>query len=184
MQHKYDIDAVDQYLRDLLKVSNHLHLIALELTYYLEWPSIWWNYSGIWRGFLSDFGYGAQRNTSTSGSKHLFAEETYGNISSSCISDRICAWVTLKLTINMLSGWDLVFVLKSDVPWTSHAPATRSVDESDQMTWRRHQGYDYMISLFVKYRIPWSSILGESIPLMTDCRNTHTSSQFDNFLYW
>ena len=36
MQHKYDIDAVDQCLRDLLKVSNHLHLIALELTYYLE----------------------------------------------------------------------------------------------------------------------------------------------------
>jgi len=36
MQHKYDIDTVDQYLRDLLKVSNYLHLIALELTYYLE----------------------------------------------------------------------------------------------------------------------------------------------------
>ena len=36
MQHKYDIDAVDQCLRDLLEVSNHLHLIALELTYYLE----------------------------------------------------------------------------------------------------------------------------------------------------
>ena len=32
MQHKYDIDAVDQCLRDLLKVSSHLHLIALELT--------------------------------------------------------------------------------------------------------------------------------------------------------
>jgi len=31
-----DIDAVDQCLRDLLKVSNHLHLIALELIYYLE----------------------------------------------------------------------------------------------------------------------------------------------------
>jgi len=36
MQHKYDIDAVDQCLRDLLEVGNHLHLIALELTYYLE----------------------------------------------------------------------------------------------------------------------------------------------------
>jgi len=36
MQHKYDIDAVVQCLRDLLKVSNYLHLIALELTYYLE----------------------------------------------------------------------------------------------------------------------------------------------------
>jgi len=36
MQHKYDIDAIDQCLRDLLEVSNHLHLIALELTYYLE----------------------------------------------------------------------------------------------------------------------------------------------------
>ena len=36
MQHKYDINAVDQYLRDLLEVSNHLHLIALKLTYYLE----------------------------------------------------------------------------------------------------------------------------------------------------
>jgi len=36
MQHKYNIDAVDQCLRDLLEVSNHLHLIALELTYYLE----------------------------------------------------------------------------------------------------------------------------------------------------
>jgi len=36
MQHKYDIDAVDQCLRDLLEVSDHLHLIALELIYYLE----------------------------------------------------------------------------------------------------------------------------------------------------
>jgi len=36
MQHKYDIDAVDQCLRGLLEVSNHLHLIALELTYYIE----------------------------------------------------------------------------------------------------------------------------------------------------
>ena len=36
MQHKYDIDAVDQCLRDLLEVSDYLHLIALELTYYLE----------------------------------------------------------------------------------------------------------------------------------------------------
>jgi len=36
MQHKYDIDAIDQCLRDLLEVSNYLHLIALELTYYLE----------------------------------------------------------------------------------------------------------------------------------------------------
>jgi len=36
VQHKYDINAVDQCLRDLLEVSNHLHLIALELTYYLE----------------------------------------------------------------------------------------------------------------------------------------------------
>jgi len=36
MQYKYDIDTVDQCLRDLLEVSNHLHLIALELTYYLE----------------------------------------------------------------------------------------------------------------------------------------------------
>jgi len=36
MQHKYDIDAVDQCLRDLLEVSIDLHLIAIELTYYLE----------------------------------------------------------------------------------------------------------------------------------------------------
>ena len=36
MQYKYDIDAIDQCLRDLLEVSNYLHLIALELTYYLE----------------------------------------------------------------------------------------------------------------------------------------------------
>ena len=36
MQHKYNINAVDQCLRDLLQVSDHLHLIALELTYYLE----------------------------------------------------------------------------------------------------------------------------------------------------
>ena len=36
MQHKYDINAVDQCLRNLLEVSNHWHLIALELTYYLE----------------------------------------------------------------------------------------------------------------------------------------------------
>jgi len=36
MQHKYDIDAVDQCLRDLLEVSHYLHLIALELTYYIE----------------------------------------------------------------------------------------------------------------------------------------------------
>jgi len=36
MQHKYNIDAIDQCLRDLLKVSNYLHLIAFKLTYYLE----------------------------------------------------------------------------------------------------------------------------------------------------
>jgi len=36
MQHKYNINAVDQCLRDLLEVNNHLHLIVLELTYYLE----------------------------------------------------------------------------------------------------------------------------------------------------
>ena len=36
IQHKYDIDTVDQCLRDLLEVSNHLHLIAIKLTYYLE----------------------------------------------------------------------------------------------------------------------------------------------------
>jgi len=36
IQHKYNIDAVDQCLRDLLEVSNHLHLIAIKLTYYLE----------------------------------------------------------------------------------------------------------------------------------------------------
>ena len=36
MKHKYDINAVDQYLRDLLEVSNYLHLIALELTYDLD----------------------------------------------------------------------------------------------------------------------------------------------------
>ena len=36
--------------------------------------------------------------------KHLSTD-----ISSSCISDRICTWVTLKLTINMLSScWRLV----------------------------------------------------------------------------
>ena len=29
IQYKYDIDAVDQCLRDLLEVSNYLHLIAL-----------------------------------------------------------------------------------------------------------------------------------------------------------
>jgi len=52
MQHKYDIDAIDQCLRDLLKVSNYLHLIALKLTYYLEWLSIWWNYNGILEGIF------------------------------------------------------------------------------------------------------------------------------------
>ena len=36
MQHKYDIDAVNQCLRDLLEASIDLHLIAIELTYYLE----------------------------------------------------------------------------------------------------------------------------------------------------
>jgi len=36
MQHKYNIDVVDQCLRDLLEVSGYLHLIAVELTYYLE----------------------------------------------------------------------------------------------------------------------------------------------------
>ena len=36
IQYKYDIDAVNQYLRDLFEVSDHLHLIAVELTYYLE----------------------------------------------------------------------------------------------------------------------------------------------------
>jgi len=41
MQHKYDIDAVDWYLRGLLRVSDYLYLIVVELTYYLEWSSIW-----------------------------------------------------------------------------------------------------------------------------------------------
>ena len=36
MQYKYDIDTVDQCLRDLLKVCNNLHLIAIELIFYLE----------------------------------------------------------------------------------------------------------------------------------------------------
>jgi len=36
MQHKYDINTIDQCLRDLLEVSNYLYLIALKLTYYLE----------------------------------------------------------------------------------------------------------------------------------------------------
>ena len=36
MQHKYNIDAVDQCLRDLLEVSNHFHLIALKLISYIE----------------------------------------------------------------------------------------------------------------------------------------------------
>jgi len=36
IQYKYNIDTVDQYLRDLLKVSDYLHLIAVKLTYYLE----------------------------------------------------------------------------------------------------------------------------------------------------
>ena len=36
MQHKYDIDVVDQCLRNLLEVSNYLHSIAVELTCYLE----------------------------------------------------------------------------------------------------------------------------------------------------
>ena len=36
MQHKYDIDAIDQCLRDLLEVSDHLYLIALKLTSYIE----------------------------------------------------------------------------------------------------------------------------------------------------
>ena len=36
MQYKYDIDAVNQCLRDLLEVSNHLYLIALKLTSYIE----------------------------------------------------------------------------------------------------------------------------------------------------
>jgi len=36
MQHKYDIDTVDQCLRDLLEVSDYLYLIAVKLTYYLK----------------------------------------------------------------------------------------------------------------------------------------------------
>jgi len=36
MQHKYNINAIDQCLRDLLEVSDYLHLIALKLTYYLK----------------------------------------------------------------------------------------------------------------------------------------------------
>ena len=40
MQHKYAIDAVDQYLRDLLEVSVNLDLVPTKLTYCLEWLSI------------------------------------------------------------------------------------------------------------------------------------------------
>ena len=36
MQHKYDINAVDQYIKDLFEVSDYLYLIVVELTYYLE----------------------------------------------------------------------------------------------------------------------------------------------------
>ena len=36
MQHKYDINAGDQCLRDLFEVSNYLYLIVFELIYYLE----------------------------------------------------------------------------------------------------------------------------------------------------
>jgi len=36
IQHKYDIDAVDQCLRDLLEVSNHLHLIVITNGYLLD----------------------------------------------------------------------------------------------------------------------------------------------------
>ena len=36
MQHKYDINAVDQCLRDLLEVSGDLPLITVELIYFLE----------------------------------------------------------------------------------------------------------------------------------------------------
>jgi len=36
MQHKYDIDAVDQCLRDLLEVSDYLYLKAIKLTDCLE----------------------------------------------------------------------------------------------------------------------------------------------------
>ena len=36
IQHKYNIDAINQYLRDLLEVSDHLYLIAIKLIYYLE----------------------------------------------------------------------------------------------------------------------------------------------------
>jgi len=40
-----------------------------------------------------------------------------------------------------------------------------------------------MISLFMKYRIPVNSILGESMPLITEDVNNRTSSQFDNLLH-
>jgi len=36
MQYKYAIDAIDQYLRDLLEVSINLDLVAAELICYLK----------------------------------------------------------------------------------------------------------------------------------------------------
>jgi len=57
VQHKYNIDAVDQCLRDLLEVSDHLYLIALKLTYYLEQSFIWWNHNSIWRDFHQTLPY-------------------------------------------------------------------------------------------------------------------------------
>jgi len=52
MQYKYDIDAVNQCLRDLLEVNDHLHLIAVELTYYLENDHL---FGGITMVFGGDF---------------------------------------------------------------------------------------------------------------------------------
>jgi len=36
MQYKYNIDVINQYLRDLLEVSDYLYLIAVKLIYYLK----------------------------------------------------------------------------------------------------------------------------------------------------
>ena len=50
MQYKYNIDAVDQYLRDLLKVSDHLYLIAVELIYYLKNDHLFDRITMVFRG--------------------------------------------------------------------------------------------------------------------------------------
>ena len=91
MQHKYAIDAVDQYLRDLLEVSINLDLVPTKLTCFFRMiihlvESLWYLVETFVRLCLL-----CLEEYVNKWWQHLFVEEICGKTSSSFISDITCA---------------------------------------------------------------------------------------------